>query len=82
MNKRQAKKAHRYKAIRILEDILEHDGRLVANIDSKGLLVMDCKDMNFPIIERSPDEWMSVNIEARCKNYCYIPIKTMNQRWK
>lgn len=44
MNKRQLKKARRYKVIKALENLFEHKNRIIANADGKYLLIADCDD--------------------------------------
>lgn len=75
MNKRQSKKALRYKAIRMLEDMLQNERRIVINLNGERLLIADCKEMNISTTEGRERQEMLVNISADCEKYYSVPIR-------
>lgn len=81
MNKRQLKKARRYKVIRALENLLAHKNRMIANVDGKYLFIADCEDgisITTKIYECT--EEISQKLDADLNGCYFITIKGYLQK--
>ena len=83
MNKRQSKKARRYKAIRALENLLKHKNRMIANVDGKYLFIADCEDgisITTKTYGYAGIEEISQKLDADLKGCYFITIKGYLQK--